>query len=278
MFMIPDNENVAKWIKNMLRELKILNYSPKTQKAYVRCVRDYVVFCGGKFLVDVENIKNFLLFKEGKGSAPETRNVYLNAIKFFMKRVLNVHVRLNIKFARRNLRLPVVLSRDEVLRIIGVIKNPKHKMLISFAYSAGLRVSEVVNLMVRDLDFDRRIIYVRNGKGGKDRISVLSYKLIDNLQALVSGRHGNTYVFQSNMGGKLTTRTAQKIFFNALSVAGIYKKATFHSLRHSFATHLLESGVDIRYIQEFLGHKDIKTTQRYTKVSNIALGFIKSPF
>ncbi len=276
--MITDNVSVANGIEKMLRELKILNYSPKTQKAYVRCVRGYVLFCGGKFLVDVEDIKDFLLFKEGEGSAPETRNVYLNAIKFFMKRVLNMRDRVNIRFARRNLRLPVVLSHSEVLRVISVIKNFKHRILVSLAYSAGLRVSEVVRLKIRDLDFDRRLIYVREGKGGKDRVSVLSDKLICDLQALVLGRCGDTFVFPSNRGGKLTTRTAQKIFANTLSVAGIYKNATFHSLRHSFATHLLENGVDIRYIQEFLGHKDIKTTQRYTKVSNNALRVIKSPF
>lgn len=275
--MIANKTNEANRLEKMLRELKILNYSIKTQNAYLRCVRDYVVFCGGKFSVDIEDIKNFLLLKEGEGSAPETRNVYLNAIRFFIKRILNIPVRLDIRFARRNLRLPVVLSHSEVLKIIGVIKNFKHRVLISLAYAAGLRVSEVVKLKIRDLDFDEKLVYVRNAKGGKDRISVLSENLISDLQALILDRSGDKHVFLSNRGGKLTTRTAQKIFANALNLTGMHKNATFHSLRHSFATHLLEGGTDIRYIQVLLGHKDIKTTQRYTKVSNNALRIIKSP-
>ncbi len=156
-------------------------------------------------------------------------------------------------------------------------KNQKHQLLLALAYGAGLRVSEVVNLKVQDLDFAEKTIHLKQAKGRKDRISVLPDKFIDALKRFVSGKDKGDFIFHSDWGGRLTTRTAQKVFEHALAKADIKKPATFHSLRHSFATHLLENGVDIRYVQVLLGHNNIRTTQRYTRVTNPKLQSIRSP-
>jgi site-specific recombinase XerD len=170
-----------------------------------------------------------------------------------------------------------VLSRKEIEKMIDSLKNPKHKLLIALAYGAGLRVGEAINLKIKDLDLDELTIHIKGAKGNKDRISLFSEKLLSELRELAGLMDANSYVFESSQGGKLTERTAQKVFENALKKAGIKKEATFHSLRHSFATHLLENGVDVRYVQELLGHANIRTTQIYTKVTNPALRKIKSP-
>ncbi|MFT7184631.1 MAG: integrase/recombinase XerD, partial [Oceanicoccus sp.] len=171
-------------------------------------------------------------------------------------------------------RLPVVLSRTEVEQILCSTVNEKHKMMIALAYSSGLRVSEVVALKVQDLDFEQALLYVRQGKGGKDRISLLSSNL--DLRKFCRRKALNDYLFESVRGGKLTTRTLQKVFKQACARVELNKKASFHSLRHSFATHLIEKGVNLRYVQELLGHNNIQTTQRYTQVAKCHLKKIES--
>lgn len=148
---------------------------------------------------------------------------------------------------------------------------------MKIAYSAGLRVSEVTKLRVEDIDFDRKLIHLKMAKGKKDRLTLLSEKLIPDLKNLVFFKKSKDLLFESERGGVLSTAGLQKTFKQALKNAGIKKSATFHSLRHSFATHLLENGTDIRYVQELLGHQNIKTTQIYTHVTNTAIRNIKSP-
>jgi len=179
----------------------------------------------------------------------------------------------------------VVLSRQEISRVFGVVSNRKHRLLLALAYGAGLRVSEVVALRVRDLSFDEGLINVRGGKGMKDRITVFPACLVAEMREFVCGRAADAYVFESNRKGggaaggsrRLTSRSAQKIFSLALARAGVAKAATFHSLRHSFATHLLEDGVNLRYVQELLGHRSIKTTQLYTQMTRVGFERISSP-
>ncbi len=264
-------------LKQMAQDLRLRNYSPKTIRAYLSCVETYLKAKGGVLGYDEKHLKNFLEDKLGKGAAPETVNVYLNSVKFLYKEVLKFRGEIELRFARRNLKLPVVLSREEIRRILEVVSNKKHRCLLALAYGAGLRVSEVVALRVRDIDFERDMVCVRGGKGGKDRVTLLPEKLLGNLRECVVGREGVAYLFESERGGKLHSRSAQKVFEAALWRAGIQKNATFHSLRHSFATHCLENGVDIRYIQSLLGHNNIRTTQRYTQVSNQRILQIKSP-
>ena len=260
------------------RELKIRNYSPKTIKSYLYGLRLYFTFKKSAFCeLNEDNIKDFLLDCAAKKVSPQSRNLFLNAIKFYYQNVLDLRYKIKVKAAKESQSLPVVLSRNEVNSLFTVLKNSKHRLLLALAYGAGLRVSEAVSLMVKDLDLSELTIQVKEGKGQKDRITVVPQKLVNDLKNLIAGKNEDDFVFASERGGKLTTRTAQKVFENALNAANIKKNATFHSLRHSFATHLLENGVDVRYVQELLGHHNIRTTQRYTQVTNPMLKKIQSP-
>lgn len=182
-----------------------------------------------------------------------------------------------MSFLKRDQKLPMVLSFNEIRKMLSVTQNKKHQLLLALSYGAGLRVSEVVSLKVKDLDFEKGLLTVRHGKGRKDRVSILPRVLISDLHNFCANKTVNNFVFEREYGGFLTTRTAQKIFATALEKAAIPKEASFHSLRHNFATHLLESGVNLRIIQELLGHASSRTTERYTHVSNIFISGIQSP-
>lgn len=269
---------MEKELEKLIRELKIRNYSSKTIKNYFACLKKYFLFKKHQLRTpDQENVKNFLLRLEKEGKLPQTRNLYLNAIKFYYNNICELGNSINIKFSKKNQRLPIVLSKKEIKLILKSVTNHKHKVLLSLTYGAGLRLSEIINLKAEDVDFDRNIINIRNGKGGKDRITILPGRLIGKLKNMVSLKKNGDLVFESERGGKLSSRTPQKIFERYLKISGVKKKATFHSLRHSFATHLLENGTDIRYVQELLGHSNIRTTQIYTHVTNMVLKNIKSP-
>lgn len=259
-------------------ELRIRNYSPKTLKSYLHYLREYLAFRAGLQAEDNElTVKSFLLSLENKGASAQTRNLCLSAIKFYFRNVIKVRTPMEIRTAKRNQSLPVVLSREEIGRMLDVTKNMKHRLMLALAYGAGLRVSEVVSLRIKDMDLPELTLHIKQAKGRKDRISVVPEKLRTGLGDLMVGTRPADFIFASQQGGQLTTRTAQKIFEHALVKAGINKPATFHSLRHSFATHLLENGVDIRYVQVLLGHNNIRTTQRYTQVTNPMLKSILSP-
>jgi site-specific recombinase XerD len=260
------------------QELRIRNYSSKTIKSYLYGLREYFRFKANSFnKLDQDNIRDFLLYCEKKRISPQSRNLFLNAIKFYYRNVAKSFQKIEIQSAKKPKSLPVVLSRIEIRKIIGSSKNQKHRLLLALAYGAGLRVSEVIALKVQDLDFDELTIHIKQAKGQKDRISVMPDRLVNDIKSLIAGKSKLDFVFSSERGGKLTTRTAQKIFENALHYSGTTKNATFHSLRHSFATHLLENGTDVRYVQRLLGHQNIRTTQRYTQVTNPQLKNIKSP-
>lgn len=258
--------------------LKLRNYSRKTMKSYMLYIKEYLSFANKKKIKEKHKaIESFLLEKYEQEKSPQTINVALNSIKFFYHEVLGYKTIINFKYAKRNKKLPIVLSKDEIKNIISQIKNFKHRLMISLGYAAGLRVSEVINLRVKDIDLQELIIHIKNAKGGKDRITVFPEKLKEDFTFLLREKRNDDLIFESSRGGKLTTRTAQIVFEKGLKVAGIKKDATFHSLRHSFATHLLENGVDVRYVQELLGHANIRTTQIYTHVTNPNLKNIKSP-
>jgi integrase/recombinase XerD len=281
---------MEQYLLQVENELKLRNYSHKTAKSYLSCLRDFFA-AGGTDNLEIDFIRDFLLKKAEKGFAPQTINLYLNAIKFFYRDILKKSEKIDIKFAKTSKKLPVVLSRLEIEKIINSIENGKHKLLISLSYGAGLRVSEAINLKIKDINLEELTIHLKDAKGNRDRITIFPEKLKADLLTIIALRDANDYVFASERGacppasqrgeparqGKLTERTAQKVFENALRKSGIKKAATFHSLRHSFATHLLENGVDVRYVQELLGHANIRTTQLYTKVTNPSLKNIKSP-
>lgn len=264
-------------LQKMLRELQLRNYSIKTMRAYIDQVWAYFLFCETNWArYDRKKIEDFVLQRRSKGISPQTINLSLMALRFFYRDVQKEYWE---KFSplRKRQKLPVVLGREEIFAILDKVQNEKHKTILALAYGAGLRVSEVLKLRVKDLDFTERIVKIRNGKGGKDRISLLPEILSVDLDKLCANKSKERFVFESNRGGKLTTRTAQKVFEAALKKSGLKSDATFHSLRHSFATHLLENGTDIRFIQKLLGHSDIRTTERYAHVTKTMLQKIKSP-
>lgn len=260
------------------QELKLRNYSPKTIKSYLACLKDYFNFAKNDLSsVNENSIKKFLLLKQGKDYAPQTINLHLNSIKFYYREIVKSPIPINLKFAKTSRRLPVVLSRKEIKSIIDCVNNKQHQLIISLAYGSGLRVSEVTNLKVKDIDSDQLIIHIKQSKGQRDRITILPQSISNKIKKILALKNRNDYVFETQKGGKYSVRTPQLIFFKSLRKADIKKDATFHSLRHSFATHLLENGTDVRYIQKLLGHKNIRTTQIYTQVTNPQLYNIKSP-
>jgi len=265
-------------INKVLTELKYRNYSSKTIDSYLSCLKDFFNYLGVDYNKYNEfKIKEYLIKKKEAGRSGQTINVYLNAIKFYYENIIKIPFKINLRYAKKPKRLPIILSRKEIDIIIDSIKNSKHRLMIALAYGAGLRVSEVVRLKVTDLNFERLSIHIKQSKGAKDRITVMPEKLKNDLINICTGKSPTDYIFASERGGRLTERTAQKVFENTLKIANIKKSATFHSLRHSFATHLLENGIDVRYVQELLGHQNIRTTQIYTHLTNLAMKNIKSP-
>lgn len=270
--------NLQELLEKIKNELKLRNYSPRTIESYLSCLNEYFKYIKNvRREPEIAIIKKYLLEKQERGQSAQTINLHLQAIKYFYREIMKSRIAIDIKFAKTASKLPIVLSRIEIEKMIGSIKNPKHNLLIALSYGTGLRVSEAINLKIKDINLDELTIHIKGAKGNKDRISIFSKKLLPQLKEIVSLKNINDYVFESNRGGKLDERSAQKVFENALKKTGIKKEATFHSLRHSFATHLLENGVDVRYVQELLGHANIRTTQIYTKVTNPMLKNIKSP-
>ena len=260
------------------RLMRLRNYSPKTRKSYLLYIKNYIIFSQKLRIKNKQKaIEDYLLNMQKQNKSPQTMNLALNSIKFLYSEVLNDPQKINLKFAKRSKKLPVVLSRSEIEKILLKTSNAKYRLIIALAYGCGLRVSEVINLKVKDLDIDELTITIREAKGKKDRISVLPEKLLNDLRNMIAGKNADEYLFDSSRGGKLTTASLQKMFRKSLAKTYIKKSATFHSLRHSFATHLLENGVDVRYVQELLGHANIRTTQLYTQVTNPSLKNIKSP-
>lgn len=170
-----------------------------------------------------------------------------------------------------------MLSKQDVKALFDVTVNIKHKAMLMTIYSAGLRLNELVNLQLRDIDSKRMVITIRAGKGKKDREVMLSEALLPVLRSYVKQHQPKTFVFEGQEGGSYSARSVQQVLKSALREAGIRQRASIHTLRHSFATHLLESGTDIRFIQEFLGHQSIKTTEIYTHVTTVSKSQIRSP-
>jgi len=268
-FMVMSDDEIESVV---IQECKLKGYSPKTVESYLYHIK--------RFAASGKQPREYLLGLIDKKASDETVRSACFAIKFYLNAIKKDSAEMqgildNLPNVKREKKLPVILSKEEIKKLISATKNINHRLIIQIGYSAGLRVSEIINLRWEDVDFDRNLIHLRKAKGKKDRIVMLSQKLKEGLSALSASRHG--YVFLTNRNGKYTDRTVQKIIENAAAKAGIRKHITPHTLRHSFATHLLENGTDIRYIRDLLGHSNISTTLIYTKVSNRNIRNIKSP-
>lgn len=265
--------------EDLKKELVSRKYSPRTIKAYLHYNENFLGYVKKKSLeVTNDNIREYLFYLAEKDRSASTLNIAINALKFYYGGILKRGFAYEIKRPKKDRKLPVVLSQEEVSCLLSSVSNLKHKVLLMLLYSAGLRVSEVVRLRIGDVDFQRKLIHIKGAKGRKDRYTILSDAGSEALQKYVKEYGQSKWLFPSQDRERhITTRTVEKIFSNACQKADIKKSATVHSLRHSFATHLLESGVDLRYIQELLGHKSSKTTEIYTHVATKDLGRIKSP-
>ena len=271
------------------QEMRLRGYAPPTRKAYLGHARRFLhdagpagggaARAGGAELA--EELRTHVLDRLRGGGVSQAYHAQLiSALRLFCSTVLGRRIEeLPLERPRREHRLPTVLSREELGRFLAAVRNPKHAALLAVAYSAGLRVSEVVRLRFRDLDRERGLIRVRGGKGAKDRETLLSAAALALVDAYLASAPPGPWVFPGARDGRhLTTRTVQKLTANAARRAGILKPVTPHVLRHSFATHLLENGTDVRVIQELLGHASVRTTELYTHVSQRQLQRIRSPF
>ena len=262
-------------------ELKLQHYAFKTRKNYLGYLRRFFYWLNGAPVpMDPTALKRYLLFLiEQQGHSRASIHNGHSALRFFYKEILHRDQVVDaIKRPRKEQRLPLVFSREEVRRLLGAVPNIKHRMILALLYAGGLRVGEVVRLKPPDIDSQRMLIRVHQGKGAKDRYTLLSQAILTDLRAYWLKYQPQKWLFP---GGRidrhLTERSVQKVFARAVQAAGIHKPVTTHCLRHSFATHLLESGTDLRYIQELLGHASPKTTQIYTHVSRKDLAQITSP-
>ena len=265
----------------IFREIRIRAYSRRTGKIYVQYNEEFLKYSNKNAdRIEQEDVTGFLnhLAVE-KNAAASTLNCAMNALRFYYGKVLKKKFIFEIPRAKKDKKLPVVLSREEVKRLIESYKNEKHRLMIALIYSSGLRVSEAAVLRVRDIDADRKLIHIREAKGKKDRYTILSENVLKMLKTYISDYKPVKYLFEDREGvSPISIRTIQAVFSQGCVRSGIIKTATVHSLRHSFATHLLETGTDIRYIQEILGHASSKTTEIYTHVAEKDLKKIISPF
>jgi len=278
---LSESEEVRRCLKTMDAQLRLKAYSPNTIEVYRGHVDRFINFAN-KLPADLtyEDVQTYILYLlEGQASSHAYVNQAVSALKFFFATTLhNKNILNGLPRPKKEEKLPDILSQQEVLRIFKCVHNIKHKALLVLTYSAGLRVSEVVSLRVEDIDSTRMLIHVRQGKGRKDRYTILSAIALEVLRDYARKNRLNGWLFPGEAEGThITERTAQHVFEVTRDRAGIKKDVSIHTLRHSFATHLLEGGTDLRYIQELLGHKNTKTTEIYTHVSVQDVRRIHSP-
>ena len=264
-------------LETLEQEMVLRNFSRKTISAYL--------FANERFLrfvrkpadeVTQADIERYLLFLAEKELAAATRHLIVSALRFYYCGVLKRRFRL--VYPKVENRLPLVVQKEAVLRMIDTPPNIKHKLLITLLYSSGLRVSEAVKMKMADINTMRKCAIVRQGKGGKDRVVILSDTFLQLLEDFLPLRKRESdYIFYSDRPDKthISIKTAEKVVENAASKVGI--RAYCHALRSSFATHLLENGTDVHYVQRLLGHSSIKTTQGYLRVAENSLLKVKSP-
>ena len=275
------NFNMKNETNKLYNVLTLKGYSEKTKKSYIGHLSRFLQFTD----VKPEELKRNNLEKymfhllNDKNNSHSFVNQAINSLKIYYSEVLNLgRIHYEIPRPKKENKLPNILSEEEVIKILKGVRNLKHRAILFITYSAGLRVGEVVRLKVSDIDSDRMLIHIVQGKGRKDRYTVLSEITLNILREYFKVYKPKYWLFPGQDKNKpLSERTVQKVFKTACENANLNKCVTTHSLRHSFATHLLENGTDLRYIQELLGHKNSKTTEIYTHVSKRSIQKIESP-
>jgi integrase/recombinase XerD len=259
-------------------ELTISKNSKYTLRNYLNANSELLEFCKKEPSEVTEDDVKMFMAKKLSDSSSSSIIVFLSALRFAYSNILKKDVTLGIKRPKREKRIPAVLTKEEVKRLFANLPNKKSRLMISLIYACGFRVSELLNLKLNDLNFEEMICQVRQAKGKKDRIVNIPHFLLKDLKKQTTAQQElkQDYLF-TGLKGRLSERNIQKIVHSTAKKAGIDKEVHPHTLRHSFATHLLENGTDIRKIQELLGHADLSTTQIYTHISTEELKKIHSP-
>jgi len=274
------NASVSPLRRRMIEDMTIRKFAPRTQEGYIRAVKNFSAFLGASpDKASFEDVRRYRLHLASSGVGVPTINHSLTALRFlFMVTLRQPDVVVQVPFVREPRRLPVVLSPEEVARLLEAAPGLKYRAALSVAYGAGLRASEVVSLKITDIDSSRMVIRVEQGKGRKDRYVMLSEHLLALLRAWWKEARPQGWLFPGqNRINPLTTRQLNRACHAAALMAELDKPVSLHTLRHSFATHLLEQKTDIRVIQVLLGHKKLDTTALYTRVALKALGEVTSP-
>jgi integrase/recombinase XerD len=271
-----NNQNA---IKKLEIELKLRGFTKKTFDSYYSTNLLFLKYIDKDVnLITEDDIKEYIVYlMYEKDYKPRSINLLISCLKFFFKEILNLDIIENIKTQKVDKKIPYVLTKEEIKALISAPIELKHKLLIEFLYSSGLRVSECVSFKMNSLNLEDRIGEVVKGKGQKDRYVILSKTLIKHIKEYLSVRSRESEYLFDTKSGHIGIRQAQKIVKTAADKAKIKKRVFCHALRSSFATHLLEKGTDIRVIQELLGHSNLSTTQRYTKVSKDMIKNVISP-
>jgi site-specific recombinase XerD len=277
---MTDTEWKEFWLHRLGQVAKSRNLSTNTVKNYSLALRSFLAFKPvSPQWWRPNDLLRFLAGLKERGLAGSTMNLYQDGLIFFCRNVCrNPHFAGSLPKAKETQRLPAILPRDKIQALLAVHPSPKHRLALALAYGCGLRVGELALLQLADLDFARSTLTVRLSKGGKDRVIMLPKSLENSLRDYVKTYRPGTYLFESSIPGRpLSRRTFQVLFRNALQKAEIKHAGGIHSLRHAFATHLLESGTDLKVIQGLLGHANYKTTERYARVASHRLKLIESP-
>ncbi len=262
-------------IRKYIRELVLRGYSRRTLEAYSRQLRRFLDYVKETpKVMREERLRNWL---EGFGEKEASRLLAFAALKFFYQDVMHIHLAVFQLRRKRPKTLPAVLSREEVELILGAVVNDRHRLMMSLMYGSGLRVGELVALNIGDIDLGYGRLHVHRGKGAKDRYVVLPLSLKPGLEFVMGDRKGTEPLFITRNGGRYGIRSLQAIYEKARAKVGLKKRSSCHTLRHSFATHLLERGTDVRVIQGQLGHSNLKTTMMYTHLTDEVLRKVVSP-
>ena len=278
---LPSSEGMEN-IEKFKQWLRSKRYSESTITAYSEALKSFLVFYRKKLLKTIDNQDVIRYNNEyilSNNLSASYQNQIVNAIKLFFKIVENRKLIIEeIHRPKGAKKLPNVLSKEEIFKIIDSTTNIKHKTLLALTYSSGLRISEALSMKSTDIDSVRMLIHVKNAKGKKDRYTLLSAKVLVLLREYYSIYKPTEYLFEGQSGGQYSSRSAQVVLQESAKKAGIEKRISLHTLRHSFATHLLEGGTDLRHIQELLGHSSPKTTMIYTHVTSNSFKKIINPF
>ncbi|MDR1951026.1 MAG: site-specific integrase [Bacteroidales bacterium] len=269
-------------ILRMVETLKLKGYSESTIRTYQYELAQFLIALKNNPVeqCDAQKVRSYLLYcYDHLKLAENTLHSRLNALKFYFEQVLHRDKMFfqDIPRPKKHSQLPKTIHASDIKKMFNVTANLKHNTMLKLCYGAGLRLSEIINIKIKDVDSKNMQVFIERGKGKKDRYVNLPHSILEQLRAYYKIYRPQKYLFEGQQGEQYAKRSLQNVFTNSLRKAGINKQVGIHGLRHSYATHLLEQGTDIRFIQELLGHKDLKTTLIYTDVTNHSIRGIASP-